>query len=427
MRARGIDAVRVETVLSPPWSTRAISADGRAKLAAYGIAPPDDAVSCAGGLAALKSAHVACPRCQSPATEVVQPVWLHPARRPFGAPLAANPSTISKPFEGAATMAEFHPLTVTDLARDTADAVVVTLRPPAELADRFAYRPGQYLTFKRDFDGVELRRSYSICASQQTTACASPLSGCQAAASTWANEGLKVGDRLAAMPPAGCFTVTPEPAAAKTYLGLAAGSGITPVLGIMKTLLEEEPQSRFHLIYGNRSVNSILFRDEIDDLKNLHMTRLAVTHVLSQGGDLAALSGRLDAAKCAHFFNHSVDPASLDRAFLCGPEGFIDTPRRPHSTRSGTASDRLRVVFRRRADRQPGGAPGGRRRRVPGGSSGGAQRRASDHRHRRRHLGAGGGPRGRARRTPIPAKPASAPPAAPKSPAVPIPSRPTTP
>ena len=80
-------------------------------------------------------------------------------------------------------MAEFHPLTVTDLARDTADAVVVTLRPPAELADRFAYRPGQYLTFKRDFDGVELRRSYAICAASGTTACASPLSGCQAVAS----------------------------------------------------------------------------------------------------------------------------------------------------------------------------------------------------------------------------------------------------
>lgn len=225
-------------------------------------------------------------------------------------------------------MAEFHPLTVTDLARDTADAVVVTLRPPAELADRFAYRPGQYLTFKRDFDGVELRRSYSICASQRDNRLRVAIKRVSGGGfSTWANEGLKVGDRLAAMPPAGRFTVTPEPTAAKTYLGLAAGSGITPVLGIMKTLLEEEPQSRFHLIYGNRSVNSILFRDEIDDLKNLHMTRLAVTHVLSQGGDLAALSGRLDAAKCAHFFDHSVDPASLDRAFLCGPEGLIDTAR----------------------------------------------------------------------------------------------------
>jgi len=95
----------------------------------------------------------------------------------------------------------------------------------------------------------------------------------------------------------------------------------------MKSLLEEKPQARFHLIYGNRSVNSILFRNEIDDLKNLHMTRLAVTHALSQGGDLAALSGRLDAAKCVHFLDHFIDPASLDRAFLCGPERLIDAAR----------------------------------------------------------------------------------------------------
>ena len=225
-------------------------------------------------------------------------------------------------------MAEFHPLTVTDLARDTADAVVVTLRPPAEVAERFAYLPGQYLTFKRDFDGVELRRSYSICASRRDNRLRVAIKRVAGGGfSTWANEALQVGDTLAAMAPAGRFTATPAPAAAKTYLGLAAGSGITPVLGIMKTLLEEETHSRFHLIYGNRSVNSILFRDEIDDLKNLHMTRLTVTHVLSQGSDLAALSGRLDAAKCAHFFDHLVDPANLAQAFLCGPEGLIDTAR----------------------------------------------------------------------------------------------------
>ncbi|MGB1005680.1 MAG: 2Fe-2S iron-sulfur cluster-binding protein [Thalassobaculaceae bacterium] len=225
-------------------------------------------------------------------------------------------------------MAEFHPLTVTDLARDTADAVVVTLRPPAEVADRFAYQPGQYLTFKQNFDGVELRRAYSICASRRDNRLRVAIKRVSGGGfSTWANETLRVGDTLGTMAPAGRFTAAPDPAAAKTYLGLAAGSGITPVLGIMKTLLEDEPQSRFYLIYGNRSVNSILFRDEIDDLKNLHMTRLSITHVLSQGGDLAALSGRLDAAKCAHFFDHLVDPARLDQAYLCGPEGLIDTAR----------------------------------------------------------------------------------------------------
>ena len=325
-------------------------------------------------------------------------------------------------------MAEFHPLIVTDLARDTADAVVVTLRPPAELADRFAYRPGQYLTFKRDFDGVELRRSYSICASQRDNRLRVAIKRVSGGGfSTWANEGLKVGDRLAAMTPAGRFTVTPEPTAAKTYLGLAAGSGITPVLGIMKTLLEEEPQSRFHLIYGNRSVNSILFRDEIDDLKNLYMTRLAVTHVLSQGGDLAALSGRLDAAKCAHFFDHSVDPASLDRAFLCGPEGLSTPPAPPsrravwHQKRSVTScfpAPGRPAVWRRARRSPPARVPGGQRwcstacvRPSPSTPPPRCWRRPA-------RLGS---------THPIPAKPASAPPAAPKSPAAHIPSRPTTP
>ena len=178
-------------------------------------------------------------------------------------------------------MARFHPLTVTDVRRETRDAVVVTLIPSEEDRGTFDFTQGQYLTFRRKFEDEELRRSYSICAGKDEGVLKVGIKrvdgGCF---STWVNENLKPGDTLEAMPPMGAFFTALEPETAKHYLGFAGGSGITPVLSIIKTVLSREPRARFTLVYANRQISSIMFREELEDLKNLYLGRLSVLHVL---------------------------------------------------------------------------------------------------------------------------------------------------
>lgn len=182
-------------------------------------------------------------------------------------------------------MARFHPLKVTDVRRETRDAVVVTLAPRDEDRALFDFTQGQYLTFRRDFDGEELRRSYSICAGTDEGTLRVGIKRVDGGAfSTWANENLAPEDELEAMPPMGKFFTPIEPEVAKQYLGFAGGSGITPLLSIIKTVLAREPRSRFTLVYANRTINSIMFREELEDLKNLHLGRFSVIHVLEQEG-----------------------------------------------------------------------------------------------------------------------------------------------
>jgi len=222
-------------------------------------------------------------------------------------------------------MARFHPLHVTDVRHDTRDAVVVTLTPePAERAT-FDFIQGQYLTFRRNFDGAELRRSYSICAPSGEGVLRVGIKRVDGGAfSTWAKESLKPGDTLEAMPPTGTFHVPLEPARARRHLGFAAGSGITPLLSLVATTLAAEPDSSFTLVYGNRSLSSIMFREDLEDLKNRYMGRLSVIHVLGgEGQDIALFSGRIDAAKCARLFERWIDIDSVDVAYLCGPEAMM--------------------------------------------------------------------------------------------------------
>ncbi|MGL4325401.1 MAG: FAD-binding oxidoreductase, partial [Beijerinckiaceae bacterium] len=222
-------------------------------------------------------------------------------------------------------MARFHPLEVTDVRRETRDAVVVTLKPQAGDADRFDFIQGQYLTLRRSFDGVELRRSYSICAGRDEGVLRVGIKRVDGGAfSTWANENLRPGEIIEAMPPMGTFHTPIEPAAAKHYVGFAGGSGITPVLSIIKTVLEREPKSRFTLIYANRQISSIMFREELEDVKNTHLGRLSVLHVLeNEAQDIDLFTGRIDAAKCADLFRAWIDPATIDTAFICGPEPMM--------------------------------------------------------------------------------------------------------
>ena len=252
-------------------------------------------------------------------------------------------------------MARFHPLKVTDVQRETRDAVVVTLAPRDEDKALFDFTQGQYLTFRRDFDGEELRRSYSICAGRGEGVLKVGIKrvdgGCF---STWANENLKAGDTLEAMPPMGAFFTALEPEIAKHYLGFAGGSGITPVLSIIKTVLSREPRSRFTLVYANRQISSIMFREELEDLKNVYLGRLSVLHVLeSEAQDIDLFTGRIDGEKCAALFRNWIDPKSVTTAFICGPEPMmlaIAAALREHGLRDD------QIKFELFASSQPGRA-----------------------------------------------------------------------
>ena len=219
-------------------------------------------------------------------------------------------------------MSSFHPLEVTDIHHTIRDAVVLTLRP--EDPQAFAFRQGQYLTFSKDFDGTEVRRNYSICAGLDDGELKVGIKRVDGGAfSTYANTELKVGDVLYAMPPQGKFYTEIEPDRAKDYIGFAGGSGITPILSILKTVLKREPKSTFTLVYANRAVNTIMFREELEDLKNRYMGRLTIIHMLESGQDIDLFTGRVDAEKCALLFKLWIDPSTLNTAFICGPEPMM--------------------------------------------------------------------------------------------------------
>lgn len=222
-------------------------------------------------------------------------------------------------------MARFHPLTVTEVRRETRDAVVVTLAPRDEDRALFDFTQGQYLTFRREFDGEELRRSYSICAGKDDGVLRVGIKRVEGGAfSTWANESLATGDQIEVMPPMGKFFTPIDPAAERHYLGFAGGSGITPVLSIIKTVLAREPKSRFTLVYANRQISSIMFREELEDLKNTYLGRLSVLHVLeTEGQEIDLFTGRVDAEKMAALFRSWIAPNSVDTAFICGPEPMM--------------------------------------------------------------------------------------------------------
>jgi len=218
----------------------------------------------------------------------------------------------------------FHELTVTDVQNTIRDAVVVTLQPKPGEEEAFRFLPGQHLTFRRDFDGEELRRSYSLCVSPGEGKLRVGIKRIEGGAfSNWANDNLKPGDRLEALPPSGVFHL-PEERAARNYLGFAGGSGITPVLAILKTVLEEEPGSEFTLVYANRGVNTIMFREELEDLKNRYMGRLTVIHVLeTDTQEIDLFTGRIDQQKVAALARHWIDLPATDAAYICGPEPMM--------------------------------------------------------------------------------------------------------
>lgn len=224
-------------------------------------------------------------------------------------------------------MRDFHTLPVVDVRRETGDAVVVTLGVPEELRSVYEFLPGQHLTFRKKIDGEELRRSYSICSEKAGEASTLRVAIKRArfgVFSGWANEQLASGMELEVMPPLGHFTIKVEPQASRHYLGIASGSGITPLMSILQSVLYSEPNSQFTLVYGNRTTGSIMFREDLNDLKDRFPSRLSVIHLLTrETQDIDLFNGRIDGAKCAALFAGWIDASSIDAAFVCGPEQMM--------------------------------------------------------------------------------------------------------
>ncbi len=253
----------------------------------------------------------------------------------------------------ARDMAQFHPLKVTDIHKTIRDAVVVTLEP--EDGEAFTFTQGQYLTLRHRFDDQELRRSYSICAGQTDGTLQVGIKRVPGGAfSTWANTDLRVGDVVEAMPPMGNFYAQPD-TDAPHYLAFAGGSGITPILSILRTGLQDEPEARFTLVYANRNPTTIMFREELEDLKNLHLGRLNVIHILEDDSqEIDLFRGRVDQAKCKALFAAWIDVASVDMAFICGPEPMMLAISQA-LTDHGLSKDQIR--FELFASGQPGRLP----------------------------------------------------------------------
>jgi ring-1,2-phenylacetyl-CoA epoxidase subunit PaaE len=241
-------------------------------------------------------------------------------------------------------MARFHPLQITDLRRETADAVSIAFAVPDETRKQFAFTPGQYLTLRTTVGGEEVRRTYSICSGAddgELRVAVKRLDG--GLFSCFANERLRPGDVMDVMPPAGRFGVRPGAAGTRTYVAFAAGSGITPILSIVRTVLGREPESRFVLFYGNRSSGSIIFKDALDDLKDRFVERFAVHHLLSrEAQDVPLLSGRITGDKAEALLRTVGPAAAIDDVFLCGPLGMIDEVRAA-LRRLGIADERIHV------------------------------------------------------------------------------------
>ena len=238
----------------------------------------------------------------------------------------------------------FHTLRVADVRRETADAVSVAFDVPESLRADYAFSPGQYLTLRMTRDGAEQRRSYSICAGPDDGELRIAVKRVDGGmVSSWINGALAGGDLLDVMTPTGRFGVAPAPEQGRTYVGFAAGSGITPILSIMRGALQREPRSRFFLFYGNRATGDMLFRDALDMLKDRYIGRLSIFHVLSQEQqDIAILNGRLDAAKARVLLRHLVPAGTVDHAFICGPEAMSDELREA-LVGLGVPNDRVHV------------------------------------------------------------------------------------
>ena len=226
------------------------------------------------------------------------------------------------------TAFKFHDLQVANITPEAAGAVAITLQVPTELQSGFNFKAGQFLTLRATIDGNDVRRSYSISSSENSFKKTGtlevgirPVQG--GVFSNWAATKLKVGDVMRVMPADGRFVVQRPRAIHR--VGFAAGSGITPILSILATTLEEQAESKFTLVYGNRRMDSVMFNESLQDLKDRYPNRLTLIHVFSrQAQEVPLLEGRIDEAKVKEIVNSLLPAASMDEVFICGPEAMIE-------------------------------------------------------------------------------------------------------
>ena len=222
-------------------------------------------------------------------------------------------------------MSKFYPLQIAQVRQETRDTIVATFAVPTTLRDRFAFTQGQHLTLRAMVNDEDLRRSYSICSAVQDGDLRVAIKRTAGGRfSTWANDTLKPGVTVEVMPPMGHFNLPLAPENRKRYLAFAAGSGITPILSIVKTTLAAEPESSFTLVYGNRSSAAVIFREELSELKDLYRERLNIVYVMSrEQQDIDLFNGRITREKCDQLFERWIDVADHDAAFVCGPEAMM--------------------------------------------------------------------------------------------------------
>ena len=243
-------------------------------------------------------------------------------------------------------MAEhFHALRVAEVVPETSEANSIRFEMPPELREKFAFRAGQHLTLRAEIGGEEIRRNYSLCTAPDELdwmVTVKKIAG--GVFSNWVAENLKPGDTLDVMPPHGSFTTDFDRGRRRHLVAFAGGSGITPVMSLLKTTMREEPDSRFTLFYGNRDSASIIFLDALADLKDRHLDRFELFHFLDQEqGDFELLNGMLDRERCVEAIDHLVhEPEAVDGWFICGPGPMMDSAESALLDR-GIERDRIHI------------------------------------------------------------------------------------
>lgn len=247
----------------------------------------------------------------------------------------------------------FHSLTIAEIVEETAEARSIRFDVPPELREAFRFKPGQHLTLRAELGNEEVRRNYSLCVAPregELKVTVKRIAG--GLFSNWANDNLKPGDRLDVMEPHGSFTWDFAPGARNHYAAFAGGSGITPIMSLLRTALIEEPASRFTLFYGNRDSQSVIFLDALARLKNRYMDRLEIHHFLAEEAeDIDLFNGMLDRGKCGEVLEHLLDPADIAAFFICGPGPMMDAAEGALVERA-VESDRIHLE-RFTADRPP--------------------------------------------------------------------------
>ena len=243
-------------------------------------------------------------------------------------------------------MAEhFHALKVAEIVAETDEANSIRFEVPADLASAFTFRAGQHLTLRADIGGEEVRRNYSLCVAPDAgELCVTVKRIAGGVFSNWIGDTLKPGDSLDVMPPHGSFTFAFEAGAKRRYVAFAGGSGITPVMSLIRTALGTEADSRFTLFYGNRDSNSVIFLDALADLKDRYMGRFELYHFLSdEEGEVGLFNGMLDRATCDAAVEALVDePEAIDGWFICGPGPMMDAAEAA-VTGHGVAHERIHL------------------------------------------------------------------------------------